>query len=205
MIKRPRKPKDPCQVCFLHKDRCICAAIPSLNLKTKISLVIHTRELKRTTNTGRLALMALPNSEMRVRGEGRTSLDLTDLLSENYRTLLFYPSDDAVELNQQLVQASDLPIQLIVPDGSWRQASKVHTRHPELKDVTRIKISTPNTARYHLRAENSEAGMATLEAIAHALGIIEGDEVRHTLMNFFNMKLEATLKGRGRLHPNASL
>ncbi len=199
LIQRKRKTADPCQTCFLHKDRCICAGIPTLKLRTKITLVIHAKELKRTTNTGRLALKALPNSEMRIRGEGKDALDLSDLLTPDYRTFLFYPSDDAVELDQKLVNESPLPIQLIVPDGNWRQASKVHYRHHELKDILRVKISSPNPATTHLRAETTEAGMATLEAIATALGIIEGKDVGDVMMKLFQDKLQATLKGRGKI------
>ncbi len=197
MVQRKRKTIAPCQTCFLHTDRCICASIPSLNLKTKIALIIHTKELKRTTNTGRLAIKALQNSVMRIRGEGKEALDLSDLLTANYRTYLFYPSNDAVELDEALVGSSPIPIQLIVPDGNWRQASKVHFRHQELKDVTRIKISTPNMNPLHMRTETTEHGMATLEAIAHALRIIEGAEVGGVMMKLYQDKLEATLKGRG--------
>ena len=74
------------------------------------------------------------NSEMRIRGEGRETLDLRDLLTGEYRTFLFYPSRDAVELDKELVVQDPRPIQLIVPDGTWRQARKIHSRHPELKD-----------------------------------------------------------------------
>jgi DTW domain-containing protein YfiP len=198
-ITRKRKPQDPCQSCFLHKDRCICGSIPTLTLKTRIALVIHAKELKRTTNTGRLAMKALTNSEMHIRGESRETLDLSHLLTPAYRTLLFFPSDDAIELDQKLVSGSPLPIQLIVPDGNWRQASKVHYRHHELHEVPRVKISTANEANLHMRVETTEAGMATLEAIAHALGIIEGEEVKAKLMQFYQRKLEETLKGRGQL------
>jgi DTW domain-containing protein YfiP len=193
---RKRKTKDPCDVCKLHKDRCICEYIPSLNLKTKISLIIHAKELKRTTNTGSLAIRALVNSEMRVRGLNHDALDLTDLLSDEYRTLLFYPSKDAIELNHELVGLSPKPIQLIVPDGNWRQASKVHYRHHELKDIQRVMISTAGATQGHLRAENTEHGMATLHAISLALGIIEGAEIQSQLMRLYEMKLEQTLKGR---------
>ncbi len=196
-ISRKRKTKNPCKVCFLHIDRCICESIPSLTLRTKITLIIHAKELKRTTNTGRLALRALTNSEMRIRGQNRETLNLSDLLTSSYRTLLFYPSDNAVELDHKFVNESALPIQLIVPDGNWRQASKVHYRHHELKDIPRVKISKPNTMELHMRAETTEAGMATLEAIAHALGIIEGEEVKETLLKFYIAKLEGTLQGRG--------
>lgn len=193
---RKRKTKDPCAVCKLHKDRCICEYIPSLNLKTKISLVVHSKELKRTTNTGSLAIRALLNSEVRVRGLDHDPLDLSDLLSDEYRTLLFYPSRDAIELTHELVALSPKPIQLIVPDGNWRQASKVHYRHHELKDIQRVMISNPSSTQGHLRAENTEHGMATLHAVALALGIIEGAEVQSELLRLYKMKLSQTLKGR---------
>jgi DTW domain-containing protein YfiP len=197
--QRRRKTIDPCPSCFMHKDRCICAGMPKLDLKTKVTIVIHAKELKRTSNTGRLALITLKNSEMRIRGADKEAVDLSDLLVPEYRTVLFYPSEEAVELTEEFVSQSSLPIQLIVPDGNWRQASKVHYRHHELKDVVRVKITTPNLNPHHIRAESTEYGMATLEAIAHALKIIEGKEVGDAMMRFFQDKLEATLKGRGLL------
>lgn len=196
-IARKRKPHDPCQDCYLHKTRCICAEIPNISLKTKISLIIHAKELKRTTNTGRLAIKALTNSEMRIRGEDRGGLDLSDLLSPSYRTLLFYPSENAVELSQELIAEGSLPIQLIVPDGNWRQASKVHYRHPELKEIPRVMISSPNLSAYHMRTENTVSGMATLEAIAHALGVIEGEDIKTQILRVYERKLHETIKGRG--------
>ncbi len=199
---RKRKTKDPCPNCYLHRDRCICYSIPTLTLKTRLCLVVHAKELKRTTNTGRLAIKSLVNSEMRVRGansENNDALDLSDLLVSEYRTLLFYPSEDAVALTEEFVAADPRPIQLIVPDGSWRQASKVHYRHHELKNVPRVMIKTPNQAVLHMRTETTPEGMATLEAIAQAMGIIEGDAVGKELMKLYNAKLENTLIGRGLL------
>ena len=194
---RQRKTKDPCNGCGLHKNLCICAEIPRLNLRTKLSLIVHYKELKRTTNTGALAVKALVNSEMRVRGEGREPLDLSDLLTSDYNTLLFYPSEDAVELTAEMIAHDSRPVQLIVPDGNWRQASKVHIRHQELKSLPRVMIKAPNTDKYHLRAETTAEGMATLQAIACALGVIEGEAVKKELQNLYNLKLTRTLQGRG--------
>lgn len=197
MLTRKRKTKDPCSGCSLHKDRCICAFIPILDLKTKLILIVHAKELKRTTNTGTLALKALKNSEMKIRGLDKTALDLSSLLTPNYRSLLFFPSEDAVELDQTFIDQSPLPIQLIVPDGNWRQASKVHSRHPELVNVQRVMISTPNLSLNHLRTETTEYGMATLQAIAMALQVIEGTVVGEKLMELYQRKLQQTLVGRG--------
>ncbi len=191
--------KDSCPICYLTRALCICDSIPTLDLNTRVCLVVHVNELKRSSNTGRLALRALLNSEMRVRGETREPLYLRDLLTYRYRTFLFYPSVDAVELDHELVARERTPIQLIVPDGTWRQARKVHSRHHELKDVPRVKISTPNTSKFHLRAQHRPEGMATLQAIAHALGVIEGDLVKAQLMKLYHAKVERTLLGRGLL------
>ncbi|MFZ3229363.1 MAG: tRNA-uridine aminocarboxypropyltransferase [Pseudobdellovibrio sp.] len=197
--QRKRKTKAPCQICFLHQNLCICSLIPSIKVKTKISLIIHAKELKRTTNTGRLAIKALQNSEMRVRGLSKTTLDLTDLLKDEYETFLFYPADSAVVLDQKFLEKIAKPIQLIVPDGNWRQASKVHYRHHELKHIQRVTIKAPTTTKLFMRAEIKEEGMATLEAIAYALGVIEGEAVQNQILNLYEAKLKRTLFGRGQL------
>ncbi len=197
---RKRKTKAPCQICFLHVDRCICAQIPKLDLRTKLCLVVHARELKRTTNTGRLAVQALTNSEMRIRGEGREALDLSDWARDSkYRTLLFFPAENAQALTAEFVAQDPRPIQLIVPDGNWRQASKVNTRYPELANVPRVMIKSPNQSKHHLRAETTLEGMATLQAIAEAVGVIEGPELAEPLKQLYQAKLQATLAGRGKI------
>jgi phage FluMu protein gp41 len=73
----------------------------------------------------------------------------------------------------------------------------VSTRQPELKNIERVKISTPNMASHHLRAEHFAEGMSTLQAIALAFGAIEGPTVQNQLMDLYNEKLARTLKGRG--------
>ncbi len=196
-IKGKRKTKDPCELCGLHRDCCICHLIEKIPTRTRLCLVIHHRELKRTSNTGQLACHSLINSEMRIRGIENQPLDMSDIHSLNYQPCLFFPSEEAVELTKDFIQQFDKPILLIVPDGNWRQASKVNTRQSELKNVPRIKISTPNLSTQHLRAEHMPEGMATLEAIATAMGIIEGIEVKEKLMNLYQAKLTNTLKGRG--------
>lgn len=193
-LARKRKTLDPCQVCRLHKDRCICSEIPKLNLKTRVNLIIHAKELKRTTNTGSLALHALTNSQMYVRGLKNDRLDLSTSLSPDYESYVLYPSDDAIPIES--IRTSK-PVQLFVSDGNWRQASKVHQRQKELASLPRVKIHGKQLSSYHLRKEHFADGLSTIEAIAHALGAIEGEEARQQLLNLYKAKLHATLIGRG--------
>jgi DTW domain-containing protein len=194
---RQRTTKEPCEICAASRTSCLCDVVPRIELRTKVCLVIHHRELSRSSNTGLLALRALVNSEMRIRGEGREALDLKDLITLRYRTFLFYPSGDAAELDEALVMQESTPIQLLVPDGTWRQARKIHSRHLELRNLPRVKISKPNNSTFQLRAQTRPERMATLQAIAQGLGIIEGDLVRAQLMKLYYAKIDRTLKARG--------
>ena len=196
MLSRKRKTKDPCEVCFLHRSRCLCDRIPRLDLRTRVTLVVHAKELKRTTNTGRLAVAALSHSSIRVRGEGREAMDLSDLMDPNHHSVLLYPSADARILDAEYVARQERPLHLIVPDGNWRQASKVHTRHAELSSVPRVMLAIRQEPRPLLRKETTPFGMATLEAIAHALRVIEGEAVGSVLLALYREKLERTLAGR---------
>ena len=108
---------------------------------------------------------------------------------------------DAIELDRALVAQENRPIQLIVPDGTWRQARKLHSRHPELKCVPRVKISAPNHSSFQLRAQSRPEGMATLQAIACGLGVIEGEWVQLQLMKLYEVKIKRILIGRGVLRP----
>ena len=203
---RQRKTKQPCGGCRMHPNFCICSEIPLLKLKTRLSLVIHAKELKRTSNTGSLAVRALTNSEMILRGLDRQRLDLTQYLNSDYQPLLFYPGPESMDLKEYLTQRTKSgleslkPIQLIVPDGNWRQASKVASRHPELSELPRVQIFQKNMATQHLRKEHFEEGMSTLEAIACAYEHLEGPDIGQILKQLYRLKLQRTLKARGQLH-----
>ncbi|MGB7950854.1 MAG: tRNA-uridine aminocarboxypropyltransferase [Candidatus Binatia bacterium] len=201
-MARQRKVTERCPTCAASRALCLCDEAPAIVLKTKIALIIHHRELSRNSNTGLLALKALVNGTVRIRGEDRAALDLQDLLSPEYRSFLFFPCADAVELDDALVGREDKPIQLIVPDGTWRQAKKILSRHPELKELPRVKISKPQNSIFGLRAQSRPERMATLPAIAHALGVIEGGPVQAQLMKLYNAKIERALAGRGIVRPN---
>lgn len=139
---------------------------------------------------------------MKVRGLKGQPLDLTEDLSDEYQSLLLYPSDDAETLTPQLVKdlKSKSPIQLIVPDGNWRQASKVHTRQKELKRIPRVKLTKEVEDKYFIRKETVENGMATLQAIAEAFKVLESHEVGESLLKLYEEKLKRTLIGRGTLN-----
>lgn len=139
---------------------------------------------------------------MHVRGRTSDRLDLSSILSPAYENYVLFPADDAMNLEDL---NPTKPVQLIVSDGNWRQASKLNTRHPELSHLPRVKISAANTARYHLRKEHFNEGLSTLEAIALAFRTLEGEKVGESLMALYQRKLKATMQGRGLIGPSSNL
>ena len=61
-----------CPRCRVHTSLCVCALIPRIATRTRLLLVIHRREERKPTNTGRLAIECLSNSQVLVRGHQRS-------------------------------------------------------------------------------------------------------------------------------------
>jgi DTW domain-containing protein YfiP len=102
--------------------------------------------------------------------------------------LFLFPHEGATPLGALSGAAGRQPVTLIVPDGNWRQASKVRNRVPGLREVPCVSLppGAPSTS-----------GLSTIEAIARAMGLLEGEPVRRALERVFHAMVERTLWARG--------
>jgi DTW domain-containing protein YfiP len=189
----------------MHAALCLCAQIPRLELATRIELIMHQRELLKTTATGPLALRALPNSALHIHGAQDAPLDLSALHAQGRRVLLLFPAEDAEPLTPELVARDARPVTLLVPDGSWRQASRAARRIPGLERAERIRVLPGAPSQYRLRHEPRAGGLATFEAIARALGVLESSTVQLQLEALFGRMVHDTLSTRGRSASAAAL
>ncbi len=183
-----------CKRCQMHDSLCVCALIPRVETRTRVVLVIHRFEHRKPTNTGRLAIECLPNSEVLVRGRRAQPRDLFVPVAGTLPVLLF-PREDAVPLSR--FAESPRPVTLVVPDGTWRQASKVRRRLPGIEDVPCVTLPPGEPSTYRLRTEAHAHGLATIEAIARALEILEGPHVREAIERVFRAMVDRTLWARG--------
>jgi DTW domain-containing protein YfiP len=180
----------------MHGSLCVCALIPTLATRTRLVLVIHRIEARKPSNTGRLAVECLPNSEVWVRGH-RDAPSAPWTIDPASEPVFLFPHEEARPLSQLVGSAR--PVTLIVPDGTWRQASKVHQRVAGLRDVPFVSIPHDEPSVYRLRAEAHDHGLATIEAVARAMGILEGIEVRRAIEHVFRAMVERTLWSRGEI------
>lgn len=182
----------------MHTALCICDELTLRPTRTRVALVMHHREVKKSTNTGRLALLMLENSVCFVRGRAEEPADLSELGDPSRRNFVLFPREDAVELTPGLVASDPRPVTLIVPDGTWGQARRAVRREPALRAATAVLPPDDGPTRYRLRDEPIEGGLGTAEAIARALGVLEGAEVRRELERVFDLMVERTLDTRQR-------
>ncbi len=185
-----------CELCLMKQELCLCADIPSISLGTKLILVMNKREIKVPTNTGRLASQALPHSVILSRGVEDEPYDLAEHLPQDRPGILLYPAEDAILLTEEWVGANG-PFHLVVPDGNWRQTSKMRRRDPIMATLPCVRLPPGPPSSYRVRKESKAEGLATIEAIARTLGILEGPFVQKALEDIFDLMVTRTLASRG--------
>jgi DTW domain-containing protein YfiP len=158
---------------------------------------MHRREWSKPTATGPLALAVLANSELRIQGYREHPLDFSDLESEKRRTLLLYPAEGAKVLNRDFLSGDTRPVNLVVPDGNWRQAARMGRRLPGLEHAEMVCLPEGAKTDWGVRRECHPEGLATFEAIARALGIIDSAAVQKSMEELFRLMVTRTLQTRG--------
>lgn len=191
------KRSERCPHCRLHTRLCICSEAPRLNLATRLILVMHHRERTKPTATGPLALAVLANSELRIQGNREQPLDFSDLDTVDRRTLFLYPGEGVPILSRSFLARDPRPVNLVVPDGNWRQAARMGRRLPGLEHAAMVRLPEGAQTAWGIRRECHPEGLATFEAIARALGIIESAEVQERMEELFHLMVARTLQARG--------
>ncbi len=186
-----------CPGCEIVRPFCFCALIPQIALQTRVIILMHTSEEVLPSNTARLAHKSLINSEIRINGRIGDQLSPSGLIEEGRQSLLLYPSAHAAELNTNFVSNLQGPVNLIVPDGRWRQTQKFARRELALAGIPHVKVPTGAPSQYRLRTQPNATSLCTLEAIARALGLIESRAAQVQLETLLSVMVERTLQARG--------
>ncbi len=178
---------------------CLCNEITRVHIATQVVCILSRVEQSKTTNTGHLASMVLDDCSLRVRGDDTAPLRTDDLTTEDRRTFVVFPADDARVLDRALVEEDPRPLRLVFPDATWKQARRIMKRVPALAAAPKIVLSAMNPSKYQLRKHARAGGLCTYEAIMEALAVIEGEHVRAPLEHLFRLFVDRTLWSRGEL------
>lgn len=189
--------RDRCLRCFLHHRLCLCPLVEPIGLATRVAVLRHAKEVHKPTNTGRLVAATLANAELCTFGRRGIAFEAAGLDDPARRPLLLYPAEESRPLAREA--GDERPVTLVVIDTDWRRAFKLATHEPALRALPRVHLPSGPPSTYRLRRHADPRFLATFEAVARALGILEGSEVQARLEEVFRLMVERTLFSRGQL------
>ncbi|MCC6276634.1 MAG: DTW domain-containing protein [Oligoflexia bacterium] len=165
---------------MIRTDLCFCSEIPEIESSIRISLVLHHRDYYRPTNTGRVACLALKNSQVISYGgpgvDGLANLEIR----EDEPTFCLFPSEQSVGLSEHFEKSKCSSMHLIVPDGSWRQARRIAKRIVERFKIPVVRLGSVSNTELKIRHQAVEDRISTMEAIAlglQELGVQEASKL----------------------------
>lgn len=130
----------------------------------KFTLLTHSREFGKRSNTGRLVVDVLGSAAEQVRWDrvlppGRLMEEI-----EAGGVALIYPgASDATGDDLTGIR------QVILIDGTWQEARRIHQRSPYLHKLRRICLKTAGKSMYNLRKNQKESGLCTAECVIEIL------------------------------------
>jgi DTW domain-containing protein YfiP len=142
----------------------------------------------RASNTGRLAHFALPNSELVDHGGARGSAKLPALDD----MWLLFPEGPITQ-----VPIEHPPRALVVLDATWSQARRMFRKLQALRGLPILRLPEAPMPAARLRESPAPGKVSTIEAIARALRLLEGDAVAAPLEQLFDLAVaRAAQSGR---------
>ena len=175
---------------------CMCAAIPRVETRTRVVILRHHTERDRSSNSGRLAHLALPNSALVDYGgrpDGSVGREIATPLPSLDGAWLLFPEGEPLRAAPAVP-----PRQLVVLDATWAQARRMYRKLAELRGLPILRLPDLPMPVARLRSAPAPGRVSTIEAIARALRILEGDAVATPLEALFTAAVDRVL-ATGRL------
>jgi len=130
----------------------------------KFTLLTHFKELEKPSNTGRLVVEVLGRGAEQIRWERtRPPLRLVEEI-EAGGVALIYPGP----ANEEGGDLAGIR-QVILIDGTWHEARKIHQKSPYLLKARRISLKPAAQSVYNLRKNQKESGLCTAECVIEIL------------------------------------
>ena len=168
-----------CNRCLRPAAFCVCAGLVPVPSRTHVVLLQHPREARLAICSAWLTRLSLENAELLRGVEFETSNRVRELARLPGAALL-YPGPASTPAR---TLADHPPLVLFAVDGTWHQSEKMLRLSPTLASLPRISVDAGRPSGYGgLRAEPGAVHLSTLEAVALALGALEGAPERFAPM-----------------------
>ena len=188
-----------CPRCSLQPRWCVCGALPPVEPRLPVHVLIHRHEHEKPSSTGRLVARVVNGAATHV----------------YQRATRFFPAagfpHDAVETGRDLwilhphgtplpaLPDGGPPPHILLLDGTWRQAGEMlRSLEGRGRCIRLPDDATHEPSRYWLRDQPSSAKLSTAEALMAVLRGVGDGAAEQLLRLHFELHVYATLLARGR-------
>lgn len=177
-----------CEKCGLPKLTCMCEVMPRLSTEIEFWILIHERELKRSTNTGKLIGNVLNNNTYMYIWERKSPPQelLHKMDSGEYDVYVVFPAETSeVKMRVKTFEKfKDKKTAFVLLDGTWQEARKMMRKSEFLKRLPILAFTPDKKSRFVLRKSISQDHLCTFET-AIALLRLTGETENPFLMEVF--------------------
>ncbi len=193
-----------CAHCQLATFACICPWRPELVSRVEFILLMHTDEVFKPTNTGRLIADVLPlQTHAFCWSRTEPEQELLDLLNDSRRRcLIVFPVDANSTSAKPRTLIADLPVDdkvntFILLDGTWKQSGRMFHLSRWLDEIPCVVLPEMLMRGYAVRKSHQEDYLSTAEAAALCLEVVGESRPALVLQDYFQLFNQHYLATRG--------
>lgn len=189
-----------CPGCLLPGRWCVCGVLGPVETRLAVHVLIHRAESHRPSSTGRLVGRAMPAARTHLYQRATRffpAAALTpDALEPGRETWILHPAGEP--LPAVPASTTGATPQVVLLDGSWRQAAEMLRSVEGLGRCVRLPEGAAGRSRNWLREQADEARLSTAETLEVVLAETGEGEAARGLRLWFELHVWATLRARGR-------
>lgn len=186
---------------------CICDLVTIVNNHIDVWFLQHPLEVKQSKGSVTLAHLSLQHSRVLIGENFSQCSELNQIINNPiYQVLLLYPGESAQQVTTLELKKQQKTV-LVILDGTWKKAYKMYQLSTNLQQLDKVTLAESIKSQYRIRKHHKETDLSSLEACAHALGVLEGDISKYqsmlTSFTQFN-ELQLQLSNKGNASQNKS-
>ena len=210
-----------CEQCHLAKFACLCPWQLSMPSKIEFILLMHRKEVYKTTNTGRLIADMFPDSTHAFlwdRTEPSTAL-VQQLNNKQRNIMIVFPDNHHVQsTSEHKTQATEretkkktheektknnehAALTVVLLDGTWKQASRMMRLSPWLQHLPRLALTVNKPKNHYIRQAKHQDQLATAQAAAYILEQHNETDAARCLEHYFSIFNQHCIATRRNITP----
>ncbi len=192
-----------CPRCSLPPRWCVCDAIPFVETRLAVHVLIHRHEQRKPSSTGNLIARTVAGAACHVYEKVSRHFPATglpaDALAPDRELWILHPCGEALPAGPPATDDSRLAgIQILLLDGTWRQAGDMLRTVERLGRCVRLPDAAAEPSRYWLRDQPAPGHLSTAEALVGILQTVGDPGAARRLRLHFELHVYATLLARGK-------